>query len=170
MGNRLHIDNIILFLEESILFVVISRNLSWEPPVSIVELIPTTVPFFSRRFGRAITDHCMEAMFSFYEPEWINLPVTQALTYIPRYLRAIMDEVPEGSYLTYFYFVSFVCHLCAKAIGLDRSEIIPQALMEAVNILYLRCNTRNHFENLIQAAFDYSSQHREKNSECEVSK
>ncbi|GFR16192.1 uncharacterized protein TNCT_397491 [Trichonephila clavata] len=160
MDYRLHIDNLILFLEEAVLYVVRSKDLSWEPPVSTLGLISTTVPFFSRRFGRAITHRSMEAMFSFYEPEWINLPVTQALTYIPRYLRAIMDEVPEGSYLTYFYFVSFVCHLCAKAIGLDRSEIIPQVLIEAVDILYFRCNTHNHFENLIQAANVYSYPHR----------
>ncbi|GFR12373.1 hypothetical protein TNCT_521631 [Trichonephila clavata] len=159
MDNRLHIDNLIFFLEEAVLFVVTSKDLNWEPPVSIPELIPTTFRFFSRRFGAAITHHYMEDLFSLWEPEWINLPVTEALTYIPIYLRAIMVEVPEGSYLTYLYFVSFVCHLCAKAIRLHRSEIIPHVLMEAVLILYFRCNTHNQFENLLQAALDYSSQH-----------
>ncbi|GFR25964.1 uncharacterized protein TNCT_408441 [Trichonephila clavata] len=162
MDYRLHIDNLILFLEEAVLFVVRSKNLSWEPPVSILGLISTTVPFFSQRFGRAITHRSMKDLFLLCEPEWINLPGIKAIKYIPRYLRAIMDEVPEGSYLTYFYFVSFVCHLCAKAIGLDRSEIIPQALMEAVNILYFRCNTHTHFENLIKAALDYNSPHTSK--------
>ncbi|GFW63539.1 uncharacterized protein TNCV_402051 [Trichonephila clavipes] len=167
MDDHLDVDSIIAFLEEAISFVVMHKNLSWEPPVNIFQLIPITVPLFTQSIGEAITDHCMEDLFSRLEPERFLLPRDVNATCIQNYLRIWMDSIPHDSYRTYFYFVSFVCHFCAKAIRLKRSVIIAHILMEAVLLLYSRCNSLTHFINLIQAALDNSSQQRAEQTERE---
>ncbi|GFW18524.1 uncharacterized protein TNCV_1221851 [Trichonephila clavipes] len=167
MDNRLHINNIIVFLGEAISFVVMCNNLSWDPPVSISELIPTTVRLFQRSIGIASTHHCMEELIYRYQPEWFDLSGLEAVTYIQNYLRALMDAIPIESYHTYFYFVAFICHFCVQAIRLERSEIVRYIFDEAVIILYSRCNSYLDFVSLNEAALDYISQHRAKHEESE---
>ncbi|GFR20647.1 uncharacterized protein TNCT_515831 [Trichonephila clavata] len=91
----LHVNSIVIFLEDVISFVLMCHNLSWDPPVSISELNPAPVPLFHRFIGIAITHSCMGALFSRYEPEWSLLPSTEAATYIQNYLRALMEAVPH---------------------------------------------------------------------------
>ncbi|GFW18552.1 uncharacterized protein TNCV_1222131 [Trichonephila clavipes] len=165
MDNRLHINNIILFLEEAISFVMMYNNLSWDPPVSISELIPTNVSLFHQSIGIAISHHCMEELVYRYEPEWFE--GFEVVIYIQNYLRALMDIVSNESYHTYFHFVAFTCHLCVQAIRLERSEIVRHILVDAVIILYSRCNSYKDFVNLNEAALDYISQHRAKHEESE---
>ncbi|GFQ81933.1 uncharacterized protein TNCT_95711 [Trichonephila clavata] len=165
MNNRLHINSIIVFLEEASSFVAMYKNMSWEPPISISELNPAPVPLFARSIGIALTHHCMEEQVLLYEPEWSLLSGLEAATYTKNYLRALMNPIPNGSYHTYLYFVAFICHFCVQVIRLKRSEIVRHILVEAVVILYSRCNCYMDFANLIEAAQDYNSQHRAKHEE-----
>ncbi|GFR08255.1 uncharacterized protein TNCT_701461 [Trichonephila clavata] len=159
--NLLNINSIIMFLKHAVSFVVWCDNLDWEPPVSTIidEFNPTPVPLFKRSIGIAITHHCMEELFSHFEPEWSLLPEIEAATYIQNYLRALMEAVPDETYNTYLCFVSFICHFCVQAIRIQRTEIIPYILTEAAFILYPRCNSFDHIFNLRQAAVEYSNQH-----------
>ncbi|GFW18525.1 uncharacterized protein TNCV_1221861 [Trichonephila clavipes] len=100
------------------------KNLSWKPPVSTSINELTAVPLFRLSIGTAITHHCMEEMFSRYEPEWSLLSGLEAATYIQNYLRALMDAIPNESY-TYLCFLSFICHLCVQAIRTERFLCAP---------------------------------------------
>ncbi|GFW18546.1 DUF1758 domain-containing protein [Trichonephila clavipes] len=161
MDIPLNKNSIILFLEEAVSFVAMYYNLSWEPPVCLWELIPPPVHLFRQSIGRAITHHCMEELFSRYEPEWSLLSGIEAATYIQNYLRALMEATPNENYYTCFCFVSFICHLCVHAIRTERYEIVTCIVMEAAVILYSRCNNYMDFFQLIQASIFYSSQHRQ---------
>ncbi|GFY67558.1 uncharacterized protein TNIN_267451 [Trichonephila inaurata madagascariensis] len=165
MDDRLHINNIILFLEEAISFVVMYNNLSWDPPVSISQLAPTTASLFQPNTGLAISHHCMEEMVYRHQPEWFE--GFEIVIYIQNYLRALMDITPSESFHTRFYFVAFTCHLCVLAIKLGRSEIIRHILVDAVIILYSECNSHRDFVNLNEAALDYLSRHRARHEESE---
>ncbi|GFY51344.1 uncharacterized protein TNIN_106481 [Trichonephila inaurata madagascariensis] len=101
----------------------------------------------------------MVELFSRYQPEWTLLSGLEAATYIQNYLRALMDAIPNESYHTNLYFVSFISHLCAQAIRIESSEIVPYILMEAARILYSRCNLLGYILNLFRDAFNYRYRH-----------
>ncbi|GFY51343.1 uncharacterized protein TNIN_106471 [Trichonephila inaurata madagascariensis] len=136
------------------------NNLHWEPPVCFNELVPPPVLLFRQCIGKAITHHCMEELFSRYEPEWSLLSEIEAATYIQNYLRSLMETIPNGSYHTYLLFISFIGHLCVQAIRTERCEIVQYILMEASFILFSRCSSFNHMANLNRAAINYNAQHR----------
>ncbi|GFY51347.1 uncharacterized protein TNIN_106511 [Trichonephila inaurata madagascariensis] len=134
------------------------NNLSWDPPVSISELIPSA-RLFRQSIGIALIHHSMEELVYRYEPEWFDLSGFEAVAYIQNYLRALMDGIPIESYHTYLYFVAFICHFCVQAIRIERYEIVRYIFEEAVIILYSRCNSYMDFVNLTGAAIDYIFEH-----------
>ncbi|GFQ98502.1 hypothetical protein TNCT_95721 [Trichonephila clavata] len=160
MENRLHKKNIIRFLAEAVSFVLEYNNLNLELSLRVSEIIPTTLPLFTRSIGAALTHHCTQDFYSRYQPEWLHLSETEAEIPIRDYFRAYVDTIANEEYYALLYSVALISQLCVHAIRRENSEIVRPILAEAANILHFRCYSRAHFRNLIRVAIECSLFHR----------
>ncbi|GBN19581.1 hypothetical protein AVEN_122068-1 [Araneus ventricosus] len=164
---RLTMQNVALFAEECIIFVLRWYNLDWFPPVSREALRRySRFNLFTVEIGKALAHDCMITesrsvgdMTGFNAETWLQMPVDEARMYLSRHFLDFTFALPARDHFKHLLLWTFACYLCRQAVIRNRRIFISDVLAQLVIIMYSNYKYLSHYEDLDVKATLYNRIH-----------